>query len=256
MRYKIFSFLYKILGLMLIIYFWGHSYFWWIITAYIFVFLIIVFIGVYFMKFNFFVKSITKSNNGIVLTFDDGPDEYTGEILNALKKYNYKATFFVIGKKAEKMPEMIKKINDEGHVIGNHSYSHHYLLPFYRSKKLLNDFIKTQYIIENIIHKTPLLIRPPFGVTSPKYTKAFFKTPYIFVGWSFRSFDTTAKNKSDLVNKTIKAIQKNKNQILLFHDNQKITAQALPEILEYIKNNGIKVADLTQLNNVQAYEKK
>ncbi|MBC7864934.1 MAG: polysaccharide deacetylase family protein, partial [Bacteroidia bacterium] len=185
-------------------------------------------------------------NDGLALTFDDGPDlETTPKILEILRTKNVKATFFVIGKKAEQFPEVLKTIDKEGHLIANHSYQHSYFIGTFGTKKLTEDIEKCSAIIEKIIGKKPLFFRPPFGVTNPRYLRALKKLNLASIGWSGRSFDTVNKSKNLLVKRVKKSL--NTTEILLFHDTQKVTVEALPEIIEYCKEKGIKIVPLQEL---------
>ena len=101
----------------------------------------------------------------VALTFDDGPDPiHTPRILNILEENNIKATFFLIGSKIETYPELVKRIYEEGHIIGNHTFS----TPSYtlwNSNKIYEDIRKTNDIIYKITGKFPFFFRPPSGVT-------------------------------------------------------------------------------------------
>ena len=102
----------------------------------------------------------------VALTFDDGPSgKYTEKALDILKRYNIKATFFVIGMKAEKEPELLKRIADEGHEIGNHTFFHS-KLNWINDKKLLNEIKMTSDFIIKTTGAADLLFRPRMG-TSP-----------------------------------------------------------------------------------------
>src|SRR5580765_718578 len=99
------------------------------------------------------------------LTFDDGPNSnYTPKILDILKENNIKATFFVCGKNVKKNPEILKRIADEGHLIGNHSYSHSLLksIIFFSP-----EVEKTNNMVKEIVGKTPKFYRAPYGLTMP-----------------------------------------------------------------------------------------
>jgi len=256
MKHKIFFFLYKILGLILCLIYWDAQYFWWIMVAFLLVYLLIVALGSYFIRLNWFIKSVNHNNEeGVSFTFDDGPHpKNTTSILNTLKKYNVKATFFVIGKEAKKYPELIRQIFDEGHIIGNHSYSHSHFIPFFAKKKLINDYKKTDLILKNIIGQKPNYIRPPFGATSPKYTKLLNKTNYTSFGWTYRTFDTTSITRESLINNTLSAIERNNKTILLFHDTKDITVDSLDEILQKLNDNGTKIVNIEKSINQLPYE--
>ncbi|MBW6481811.1 MAG: polysaccharide deacetylase family protein [Vicingaceae bacterium] len=225
----------------------------WVIIGVILLFLIIVAIGTSFIQLNYFVESINKGNNkGIALTFDDGPHAaITSQILAILEKENIKATFFVIGNKIEKNAALLKKIDTEGHNIGNHSFSHNKLTTIRSTKKLKEDILKCNQLIEQVIGKKPVFFRPPFGITTPRYKRALKQLNLQSIGWSIRSFDTQSKNKEVLLKKITKQIAD--GSILLLHDTQQITLDVLPDIIQFCKINGINIVPLHELINYQPY---
>jgi peptidoglycan/xylan/chitin deacetylase (PgdA/CDA1 family) len=256
MKHKLFFFFYKILGLLLCLIYWDAYYFWWLMGAFLLIYLSIVGLGSYFINLNWFIKSVNENNEeGISFTFDDGPHpKNTPVILNILKKHNVQATFFVIGKEAEKYPDLIKQIVNEGHIIGNHSYSHSHYIPFFWKNKLIKDYKKTGDLLQNIIGQTPNYIRPPFGATSPKYTKLLNKTNYTSFGWTYRTFDTTSITPELLISNTLNAVTKNNRTILLFHDTKDVTANSLDEILQKLNDNGTKIVNIEKSINQLPYE--
>ncbi|PIQ15094.1 MAG: polysaccharide deacetylase [Flavobacteriales bacterium CG18_big_fil_WC_8_21_14_2_50_32_9] len=228
-------------------------YFKWLVVGVILLFLSIVALGTSFIQLNYFVESINKGNNkGIALTFDDGPNAaITPQILAILEKENIKATFFIIGNKIEQNAALLKKIDNEGHTIGNHSYSHNNLTTIYSTKKLKDDLIKCNQLINQVIAKKPLFFRPPFGVTTPRYKRALKQLNMQSIGWTIRSLDTQSKNKELLYKKITKQISD--GSIILFHDTQQITLDVLPDIIQFCKINGINIVPLHQLTNHQPY---
>lgn len=226
----------------------------WIVGVIILLFFLLVAIGTSFIQLNYFVKSINKGKTkGIALTFDDGPDEeITSQILTILEKENCKATFFVIGNKIKANEALLKKIDVAGHTIGNHSYSHNKQLTICSTKKLKEDILKCNEIIEQTIAKTPIFFRPPFGITTPRYRRALSQLNMYSIGWTIRSLDTTAKNKELLYKKITNQISD--GAIVLLHDTQKITVEVLPSIIQFCKKNGINIVPLHELINSQPYE--
>lgn len=234
------------------IFFWGGPGLWIVISVVVILYLAITIFGSFQIRFNYFINSINRGKKeGIALTFDDGPDpETTPIILNLLREQNIKASFFVIGKKAEKYPEIITNIEKDGHIIGNHSYAHDPLMGFFNLNKLTSDIEKCSKIVKQLTGKTPLFFRPPFGVTNPKYAAALKKSGLMSIGWSGRSFDTISKNKNNLLIRVKKYLDP--GTILLFHDDQKITVETLPEIIQYCKEKGIKIVPLQDLIDKKA----
>ena len=156
-------------------------------------------IGSFNIMWNYHLKAFNSANiseKKIVLTFDDGPnEEFTPEILKLLQKYNATATFFCIGKQIEKHPELVQKIISQGHLIGNHSFSHSNFFDFYDSKKVLAELQKTNELVFKITGKMMNFFRPPFGVTNPAIAKAIRQSKHQVIGWNVRSLDTVIKNK-------------------------------------------------------------
>lgn len=235
-------------------FFYENSYFAFILATIALVFILIVLLGSSLIQFNYFVKSINKgTGKGIALTFDDGPDaEMTPQILAILEKENIKATFFVIGSKIGGQEKILQKIFEEGHVVGNHSYSHNKKMTLFSTQKLIEDIANCSTTIESVTHKKPLFFRPPFGITNPRYNRAIKSFNMKSIGWSIRSFDTTANDKELLYKKVIKKITQ--GSIILFHDKKKITLDILPEVIQHCKDNGIKIVPLPELINERAYE--
>jgi peptidoglycan/xylan/chitin deacetylase (PgdA/CDA1 family) len=209
--------------------------------------------GSWKIQANYFITSINKGKSkSISLTFDDGPDpEYTPKILDILQKYNLKATFFVIGKKAELYPELLKRMDAEGHCIGNHSYSHSYFIAFYTSKALRKDIGRCNEVITQIIGKKPVYFRPPFGVTNPNYADVLAAHHLHSVGWSLRTMDTMAKNKYQVIETVISKIQK--KDIILFHDRLACTAESLPDIIEHCQNKKLTIEPLPTCIKLEPY---
>jgi peptidoglycan/xylan/chitin deacetylase (PgdA/CDA1 family) len=157
----------------------------------------------------------------ICLTFDDGPNEYTLKNLETLKRFNLKATFFVVGKSCQKYPQILKEIVKEGHLIGNHSFSHS--IKFFFDFK--REIERTREIIKEITGIETKIFRPPYGFLHPWLKNYLLKNGYKILLWDVDSRDW--KGKIDQ-----KIFQKIKpNSILLFHDCLE-TSLALPKILE------------------------
>lgn len=189
----------------------------------------------------------------IALTFDDGPHPiYTPKILDILRENNIKATFFLIGSKAETWPDIVKQIHDDGHLIGNHTYSHSVFYPFWNSNRIYEDVQKNNDIIFKIIGRRPIIFRPPFGVTNPLIRKAV-KSSFKCIGWSVRSFDTLACLKRDSIGERIAHNIKN-GDIVLLHDNREKSDFLLSFVIERIKEKKMKVVSLDQLIKINTYE--
>lgn len=194
----------------------------------------------------------------IALTFDDGPHpEYTGKILDILKKNDAKATFFVIGKNAEYHPELVKREYDEGHEIGNHTYSHPDMNKI-SVDKAVEEILKAQAVIESITGKKPTLFRAPGGIFSDELVCEVEELDCKPILWSWRQDTKDWSNVSvdNIVNTVINNLQN--GDIILFHDfNTKgsSTPKALEILLPKLKNMGysfVTVSELLDLNQMKS----
>lgn len=208
------------------------------------------------IKSGIYLRCICRGNRmekAIALTFDDGPDPtHTPRILDILKENNIKATFFLIGSKVETYPEIVKRIYDEGHTIGNHTYSHSGSYTLWSSDRIYEDICKTNDIIYKIIGKSPIYFRPPFGVTNPLIRRAV-KNRLECIGWSIRSYDTLEFLKRNSISERIVRHIKN-GDIVLLHDNRAGSEFLLRSVIEGIIKKGIKIVPLYRLINKNAYE--
>jgi peptidoglycan/xylan/chitin deacetylase (PgdA/CDA1 family) len=211
-----------------------------------FIWLAIVGLGSANIRWDFFVKSVHSVPAGnLVLTFDDGPnEEYTPLVLDVLKKHNVKAHFFVIGKQCAMQKDLLKRIVEEGHQLGNHSFSHARNLGFTPTKKIVEDLKKTNTIIEEVSGEVPVYFRPPFGVTSPSISKAIKRTGMVSMGWTLRSLDTVAKSSQELLESLKKKTTTN-GQIVLLHDRCKVTVDVLDDYIRFCKSKDLKFAILS-----------
>jgi len=194
-----------------------------------------------------YIKALCRSKRKdkvVALTFDDGPDKQTEKILDLLKEYNVKACFFCIGSKVEENKNLLKRIKDEGHLIGNHSFSHLFSFPLHSVKWLKQDLQACEQQIEEVTQEKVRLFRPPFGVTNPLIAKAVKSFNYITIGWSIRSLDTCKS-----VEKAFARIkQKLKpGAVILLHDPLPASDILLRELLDYLNKNEYKIERVDKL---------
>jgi peptidoglycan/xylan/chitin deacetylase (PgdA/CDA1 family) len=203
----------------------------------------------------FFLKSIcsVKTNEKwIALSFDDGPAESTSQVLDILKENEAEAAFFCVGKKISGNEGLISRMVREGHIIGNHSFSHHTLFDFFSSGKMLTDMTQMNQLVKDITGLTPRFFRPPYGVTNPNLKKAVMLGGFISIGWSVRSYDTVIRNQHRLLYKILSAIKP--GAILLLHDTSETTVAILPELLKAIQQKGFQIVRLDKMINLKPYE--
>lgn len=187
-------------------------------------------------------------------TFDDGPHpEYTPRILDVLKKFNLKATFFVVGENAKKYPDIVKRIKDEESEVGNHTYSHR-MLPFQFKKSIISEIKKTEEIIFNITGEKPRYFRPPRSLRNKFAVDFLQQEGYTIVLWSISSRDwiSSAKKIEDRILKLTSP-----GSIILFHDAGGIffnrggsrlpTVEALPVIIRGLEAKGYEIVSLRKI---------
>lgn len=242
-------------GVLSLLYYLGILQFGWsykILFLFLVVWLLMVIFGSFMLQSNYHLKAISKVKTNqpfIAITFDDGPTEFTQEILKLLSKHQAKATFFLVGKKAKEQPDLVKTISDNGHQIGNHSYSHSNYIGFLSTRKVLSEIQKTDDVLHEILGSKPQLFRPPFGVTNPAYNRALSKTKHKVIGWNVRSLDTVIKDDEIIFNRVKDKIKP--GNIFLFHDTSKKTVRVLEQLLIEIENKGFKPVTVDELLNTE-----
>ncbi|KUO49877.1 MAG: hypothetical protein APF76_01140 [Desulfitibacter sp. BRH_c19] len=176
----------------------------------------------------------------VALTFDDGPDNYyTLQILDILQEHDIKATFFVIGSNVERFPEVVERIANEGHIIGNHSWSHKDFAKL-SSNSMLEELVNTEEILYSIVgNKHTNIFRPPYGSYSSEVLEVIHSRNYNFVYWSVDTRDW-ANTPISIMVKTVSS-QITPGGIILMHSSgsnqaMKNTVTALPEIIKTIKD--------------------
>lgn len=178
----------------------------------------------------------------IAITFDDGPDDkYTEKLLDELKERNIKATFFVVGKNAAENRELILRMKNEGHLIGNHTYSH-INLGSVANTKAIEEIAKTNEIIKEITGEETEYIRPPFG----SYDKSYFKEKdMIVVMWDIDPRDWTIYD-ADRVAKDVISKAKD-SQIILMHDIFETSIDAAVKIIDELTKQGYEFVTVEEL---------
>ncbi len=207
---------------------------------------LLVMLGVLFFSSVVFANETPPTVNTIpekgtvALTFDDGPSPiYTPQILAILKKYNIKATFFMVGVNAQKYPEMVKAVYDAGMKVDSHSLTHPMLTKLSEAA-LQKEIHQPQVIIYNIIGQKPVCLRYPFGASNERVRAAIRADGINPVPMGFNSFDYNRPGTQKIIDWISKNIHS--QQVFLFHDGydkREQTVEALPAIIEAIKKKGL-----------------
>lgn len=178
----------------------------------------------------------------IALTFDDGPHcIYTAQLLDFLKDQNVKATFFVLGYRAKYNRSLIKRMNDEGHQIGNHGYDHE-SFTILSNSALRKQISETNDIIKDITGKAPSLVRPPRGKINSG-VKAVVNMPLIF--WSVDPRDWATRDADKVFAYVVKRAKP--GDIVLLHDIRQHTVKAVKKIVPALKEKGFTFVTVEDL---------
>lgn len=178
----------------------------------------------------------------IALTFDDGPNEAcTGRLLDGLKKRNVRATFFVIGKNVKANPKLTKRIHEEGHMIGNHTYSH-IDMGKASEAKAEKELKKTSRAVHAAIGEYPQYMRPPYGVCSRKLEESL---DMILVRWTIDPLDWKTENTDEIVRKVVTKAEE--NDIILLHDCYNSSVDAAFRIIDILKKKGFEFVTVDEL---------
>jgi peptidoglycan/xylan/chitin deacetylase (PgdA/CDA1 family) len=173
-----------------------------------------------------------NASDRITLTFDDGPHpEYTPRILNLLNQYNIQAIFFVKGEKAAHTPELLRRIREQGHIIGNHTWSHAWL-PVSGNKRIQEEISKCQNVIYGITQQPGQYFRPPHGARDIRVYKIASRCSLETVMWSKDSLDWAGLSSDSIY----KRLNKSKGgDIVLLHDGNKTAKNLIPALERWLE---------------------
>ena len=183
-----------------------------------------------------------KNKKVVALTFDDGPDgNTTPQALDILAKYKIKATFFVQGKNIAGNESILKRMQSEGHEVGNHSWNHPILtkLSLEDAKKQLTD---TEDAITKVLGKSSKLMRPPYGAISDDIRNSLDLS---FIMWDVDSLDWKSKNEAAIL--TVIQRQVSNGSIILMHDIHQTSVNSLPKVIEYLQGQGYSFVTVSEL---------
>ena len=184
----------------------------------------------------------------IAFTFDDGPHPiYTNQILSVLKEEAIPATFFTIGCNVEKYPSVVKHILNEGHEIGNHTYSHPQV------KKVTNDLLereieRTDDLLTRLGAPKPVLFRPPQGICPIDFLKVLKDTEKIAILWNVDTRDWAHTPSEEIVESVLSSISG--GDIILFHDSvggESTTLLAIKKLIPILKDRGYQFVTVSEL---------
>lgn len=210
---------------------------------------VVMFYGSYSISSSFYLKSLCRgsdSSGGVAITFDDGVDpRMTPKVLDVLRRHGAKATFFIIGEKACRYPEIVKQIVADGHTIGNHSYYHQGYFPMKSTAEIRAEIQMCSEVLRSATGLDVRFFRPPFGVTNPMVGRAVRQSALTSIGWSIRSLDTMGRDMSRTSARVTSRLKA--GSVVLLHDNLEGADLLLDTILIRVREKGLKAVTVNEL---------
>jgi peptidoglycan/xylan/chitin deacetylase (PgdA/CDA1 family) len=189
----------------------------------------------------------------IALTFDDGPNSrYTKKILDILKSHRLKVAFFLLGKNVEYYPHLALRIKEEGHLIGNHTYSHKHAKRL-KTKSIISQIKIAEDVYKRLLGLKPKFFRPPYGEYDKRLERVIKKFGYRLVLWDACADDWKNFPPEVIADRIIS--QAKDGAVILLHDGASIrhgesrinTVKALPLIIKRLKEEGFRIVRLDKL---------
>ena len=185
---------------------------------------------------------IEEGQKKIALTFDDGPHPYyTEQLLDGLKERGVKATFFVTGEHATLHPEVIERMSEEGHLIGNHTYSHMQLGNSNR-EAFKEELIRTNEVIEEITGKEVVYVRPPYGSWDKEFETELNMFPVL---WTVDPLEWCSDNVDSITGKVLSKVKE--NDIILMHDYYPSTVTAALQVVDELQEQGYEFVTVEEI---------
>jgi peptidoglycan/xylan/chitin deacetylase (PgdA/CDA1 family) len=203
----------------------------------------------------FFLEA-RRPGRDVALTFDDGPDPVaTRRILKVLDRAKIKATFFVVGKRAERWPKLIREIARRGHVVAGHGYTHVPLTPIATARAYKSHIQRTNEVLAKVLGKHPSFFRPPYGVVTDRQVRYFAKRGVLTVDWSVDTFDINDKYNAPhrMISRVLRHVHD--GAIVLMHSlrHRPNTPKMLPRLIRALRKRGYRFRTVPELLGFEAY---
>ena len=186
-------------------------------------------------------EGVSEPGPRIALTFDDGPGPYTERLLDGLKERGVKASFFLIGRSVKEYPEAVKRMEEEGHLIGNHTYNH-VKLKGLSPEETRREIQKTDEAVYEITGKHVAYLRPPFGEWEEDLELTY---PVLPVMWTVDPLDWTTENVEEIVDRVV--TQAGENDMILLHDCYDSSVEAALRIVDRLLAEGFDFVRVDEL---------
>ncbi|MER7505705.1 polysaccharide deacetylase family protein [Nonomuraea pusilla] len=180
----------------------------------------------------------------LALTFDDGPGEHTPTLLRVLREEGAKATFFLVGKQVERRPSVARQEAEEGHAVGNHTYSHPWLTSLY-DNEILEQLRTTQALIADATGQRPTMYRPPYGETDERVLGLADQQELAQILWTGTTLDWKLRDAKKIKAAVLRLAKR--DGVILMHDTVPQTVQAMPEIVRELKKRGYHLVTVPTL---------
>jgi peptidoglycan-N-acetylglucosamine deacetylase len=189
---------------------------------------------------------LPSPEKGVALTFDDGPDpSVTPRVLDILERQQAKATFFCIGNRVERFPEVAAAIVERGHAIANHSHTHPNTFAFYGPRAVAREVLRAQAAIWKATGRRATLFRAPVGIRGPFLEQCLAREGLGLVSWTRRGLDTVSRNAVAVASRLTRGLRQ--GEILLMHDGasardsggRPVVLEALPRVLDFLAARGL-----------------
>jgi peptidoglycan/xylan/chitin deacetylase (PgdA/CDA1 family) len=204
--------------------------------------------------------SAPRPRDAVALTFDDGPDPaFTSEVLRVLAERKVPAAFFVVGARVREHPELIERLDAEGHLVCNHTDTHSMTFHFQLWKTCRRELLACSAAIESVIGKRPALFRSPQGAKNPALGDVLGELGLTAVGWQVRGFDSVTGDARKIEERIMRRVRP--GGVILLHDgaglggssDRSATLAALPRIIDRIRERGLTFVRLDELLEVAPY---
>lgn len=185
----------------------------------------------------------------VALTFDDGPGRYTYDVLALLKRHRMKATFFVLGSKAEQDPQALRQMVDQGHVVAAHSWTHASMVTL-DAKGLREEFDRTNAVIREATGRVAAIQRPPFGDFDGRTNRWSRANGMLPILWNVDSNDWQLDDPRTVADNVLNAPNLGPGAIILLHDggdDRSMTVNALPAIMDGLRKRGLRSVTIPEL---------
>ncbi|MWC29514.1 polysaccharide deacetylase family protein [Paenibacillus sp. MMS18-CY102] len=207
-----------------------------------------------------FITHGPRSTRKAALTFDDVPDpRYTGKVLDVLAKYRVQGTFFVVGSLAARYPALVKRMDREGHAIGNHSYTHAVFSQL-SQERLNRQITRTDDVLQALVGYSPRYVRPPYGEIRPRQLQWAQRNGFVIVNWDVDSVDWRSLSSAMVMVNIRRTLQP--GSIILQHAGGGPTqdlsgsVEALPRIIKLLRSKGYDLVTVPELLGTSASRKR